>query len=138
VKTLHDVLTVPSAAVQRGAPGTYVYVVGEDNKVAVRKVSVGPTDMDTTAITDGLKVGDKIVVDGADRLRDGAAVMVAAIDGKPQPGGAAPVHSGSQTPAEGKVPTPSEDPAKQSPGQHRRQKQGETGETGTTPTANSK
>lgn len=138
VKTLHDVLTVPSAAVQRGAPGTYVYVVGEDNKVAVRKVSVGPTDMDTTAITDGLKVGDKIVVDGADRLRDGAAVMVAAIDGKPQPGGAAPVHSGSQTPAEGKVPTPSEDPAKQSPGQHRRQKQGETGETGTTPAANSK
>ncbi len=138
VKTLHDVLTVPSAAVQRGAPGTYVYVVGEDNKVAVRKVTVGPTDVDTTAITDGLKVGDRIVVDGADRLRDGSAVMVAAIDGKAQPGGADTGHSGHTTPAEGKVPTPGEDPAKQSPGQHRRHKQGETGETGTTPAANSK
>lgn len=138
VKTLHDVLTVPSAAVQRGAPGTYVYVVGEDNKVAVRKVAVGPTDVDTTAITDGLKAGDRIVVDGADRLRDGSAVMVAAIDGVKQPGGAAPVQSGTATPAEGKVPAPSEDPAKQSPGQHRRHKQGETGETGTTPAANTK
>lgn len=137
VKTLQDVITVPAAAVQRGAPGTYVYVVGDDQKVAVRKVSVGPTDVDTTAITDGLKIGDKVVIDGADRLRDGSAVMIAAIDGKPQRGGTSPAPSDSATPAEGKVPAPAEDPAKQSPGQHRRQKQGETGAAGSTPAANS-
>src|ERR1700691_3029349 len=44
VKTLHDVATVPTAAIQRGAPGTYVYVVNADNTVSVRPISVGPTD----------------------------------------------------------------------------------------------
>jgi multidrug efflux system membrane fusion protein len=83
VKTLDNVVTVPGAAIQRGAPGTYVYAIGDDNKVAVRTVTVGPTDGDEVAITKGLAAGDKVVVDGADRLKDGAPVTISALDGKP-------------------------------------------------------
>jgi multidrug efflux system membrane fusion protein len=44
VKTLHNVVTVPTAAIQRGAPGSYVYVINADNRVSVRPVNIGPTD----------------------------------------------------------------------------------------------
>ena len=75
--TLADALTVPNAAILHGAPGTFVYVVQEDNKVAVRVVKTGPADALNTAIVDGLSVGERVVVDGSDKLRDGAAVTVA-------------------------------------------------------------
>jgi multidrug efflux system membrane fusion protein len=129
VKTLDNSVVVPAAAVQRGAPGTYIYVVGDDNKVTVRKVAVGPTDKDMTAITDGLKVGDKVVVDGADRLRDGAAVMVAALDGKQQavrpraaPDAAKPTQATTSTPPAASSSEPQE-PATARP--QRRHKQGD-------------
>ena len=77
VGELHDVIVAPSSAVQRGSVGTFAYVVGSDNKVSVRKVTLGPTQGTTIAITDGLKLGDRVVVDGSDRLRDGATVVVA-------------------------------------------------------------
>jgi membrane fusion protein, multidrug efflux system len=76
VKTLHDVVTVPSAAIQRGAPGTYVYVVNADDTVSVRPIKVGPNDGPMTAVNSGLSVGDRVVVDGTDRLRDGAHVTI--------------------------------------------------------------
>ena len=44
VKTLHNLVTVPIAAIQRGAPGSYVYVINADNRVSVRPVNIGPTD----------------------------------------------------------------------------------------------
>jgi multidrug efflux system membrane fusion protein len=44
VKTLKNAVTVPTAAIQRGAPGAYVYVINADNTVAVRQISVGPID----------------------------------------------------------------------------------------------
>jgi multidrug efflux system membrane fusion protein len=78
VQTLHGVVRAPNAAIQRGAPGTYVYVIGADNKVSVRPVKIGPVDGNLTAVTDGLKAGEKIVIDGADRLRDGQSVIVPA------------------------------------------------------------
>ena len=74
VKTLQDVVTVPTAAIQRGAPGAYVYVINADNTVSVRPVKIGPTDGPTAAVTSGLSAGDRVVVDGTDRLRDGARV----------------------------------------------------------------
>ena len=40
VKTLHNVVTVPTAAIQRGAPGSYVYVINADNRVSVRPVNM--------------------------------------------------------------------------------------------------
>jgi membrane fusion protein, multidrug efflux system len=76
VKTLTDVVTVPTAAIQRGAPGAYVYVINADNTVSVRPVTLGPNDGPMTAVNSGLSVGEQVVVDGTDRLRDGAKVIV--------------------------------------------------------------
>jgi membrane fusion protein, multidrug efflux system len=83
VKTLQNVVTVPTAAIQRGSPGTYVYALGDDGTVSVRQIKTGPTDGTTTAVESGLKAGDHVVVDGSDRLRDGIKVNVTEMDGKP-------------------------------------------------------
>jgi membrane fusion protein, multidrug efflux system len=74
--TLKDVVTVPVAAVQRGAPGTYVYLVNEDNTVSVHTIILGAQDGDLFAVESGLSPGDRVVTDGADRLRDGAKVTI--------------------------------------------------------------
>jgi membrane fusion protein, multidrug efflux system len=78
---LRGAVTVPSSAVQHGAPGTYVYVVGADDMVSARSVDLGPLDGAMFAVNAGLSPGDRVVVDGADRLRDGAKVLAAAADG---------------------------------------------------------
>jgi multidrug efflux system membrane fusion protein len=77
VNTLHDADIVPNSAVQRGAPGTFVYVVKPENTVGVQKVKLGPTDGQRIAILSGLEPGESVVIDGTDRLRDGAKVTVA-------------------------------------------------------------
>lgn len=77
LKSLHGVVTVPSNAVQRGAPGTYVYLIGADNTVSVRTVGLGALDGSMYAVNSGLSPGDRVVVDGTDRLRDGAKVVIA-------------------------------------------------------------
>ncbi len=81
IKSLQRVVTAPLTAIQRGAPGTYVYLIGADNTVSVRKVKLGPQNDGMVAVTDGLAAGDRVVVDGTDRLRDGAKVFIAASDG---------------------------------------------------------
>ena len=89
VKTLQNAVTVPTSAIQRGAPGTYVYVINADNTVSVRQVSIGPVDGDVTAINSGLSAGERVVTDGTDRLRDGLKVTVASERGQPtKPAGA--------------------------------------------------
>ncbi|MEI9928974.1 MAG: MdtA/MuxA family multidrug efflux RND transporter periplasmic adaptor subunit [Rhizomicrobium sp.] len=77
VNTLHDQTWVPASAIERGSQGSYVYVVQPDNTVAMRTVALGPQDGDKVAITKGLNPGESVVTDGADRLRDGAEVIVA-------------------------------------------------------------
>jgi multidrug efflux system membrane fusion protein len=77
VDTLHGVVRVPVAAVQRGEPGTYVYVINANNTVSVRPVKLGPTDGGMVAVDAGLRAGEKVVTDGTDRLRDGAPVQIA-------------------------------------------------------------
>lgn len=72
---LKDVLVVPTAAVQRGAPGTFVYVIA-DGQVALRRVALLAADGDSTAVQGDLKPGDQVVTDGADRLRDGGKAEV--------------------------------------------------------------
>ena len=72
--TLHGVTIVPTAAVLRGAPGTFVYVVKDDQTVTVRPVKVGPIEGENAVIDSGVTPGDVVVVDGTDRLREGAKV----------------------------------------------------------------
>jgi multidrug efflux system membrane fusion protein len=76
VNTMQNTTRVPVAAVQRGEPGTYVYVINANNTVSVRPVKVGPTDGGFMAVLSGLQPGEKVVTDGTDRLRDGAPVTV--------------------------------------------------------------
>jgi len=76
VDTLHDASIVPLAAVQRGAPGTFVYLVKPDETVAAQPVSLGPSDTQNVAVTKGLTPGQAVVTDGADRLKDGAKVRL--------------------------------------------------------------
>jgi multidrug efflux system membrane fusion protein len=74
VDTVRGVVVVPNPAVQRGAPGTFVYLVSQDHIVSIRPVSLGPADDKLTAVLSGLDPGDAVVVDGTDRLRDGDRV----------------------------------------------------------------
>ena len=78
VDTIHDATLVSSAAIERGAPGTFVYIVKPDNTVAVQAVKLGPSDGDRVAVTSGLTPGQQVVVDGADKLRDGAKITLPA------------------------------------------------------------
>lgn len=77
LETRKDTTVVPSAAVQRGAQGMFVYVVRDDSTVTVRPVKVGPTDGPVTAIEAGVQPGERVVTDGVDRLREGAKIEMA-------------------------------------------------------------
>ncbi len=108
IKSLPGVTVAPVTAIQRGAPGAYVYLIGADNTVSARKVELGPQDNGKVTVTSGLAPGDRVVVDGADRLRDGAEVFVAAIDGTAVEGAAAAPgggkkgrHAGADAPTSG-------------------------------------
>lgn len=78
VRILPDAMVVPASAVAVGAPGTYVYVIGAQQTVAVRRVVAGITDHGMTVIVQGLKPGERVVTDGLDRLRPNARVRVVA------------------------------------------------------------
>jgi multidrug efflux system membrane fusion protein len=80
--TKHGVLLIPSAGVQHGSQGTYVYVIKPDHTVSVRLVKVGVTEGDYESIDDGLVAGDPVVIEGADKLRDGSKVVVSTRDAK--------------------------------------------------------
>ena len=71
-----DVTTMSTAGIQRGVPGTFVYLINPDQTVSVRPVQLGVTDGDRVEVRSGLARGDRIVVDGADKLRDGAKIIV--------------------------------------------------------------
>jgi multidrug efflux system membrane fusion protein len=72
--TLRDITIIPASAVQRGTPGTFVYVVQEDKTVSARQLKLGPSEAEKVAVLEGLKPGEQVVIDGIDKLRDGARV----------------------------------------------------------------
>jgi multidrug efflux system membrane fusion protein len=74
--THKDVTTISTAGVQRGVPGTFVYLVNDDSTVSVRPIKLGVTEGDRVEVLSGLTPGDRIVIDGADKLRDGAKINV--------------------------------------------------------------
>ncbi|MCP3707575.1 MdtA/MuxA family multidrug efflux RND transporter periplasmic adaptor subunit [Paraburkholderia sp. CNPSo 3274] len=78
VDTIHDAVIVPTSAVLNGSQGQYVYVAKPDNTVTVRLVKVGPVDAERTSIASGLAVGERVVTDGSDRLREGAKITIPA------------------------------------------------------------
>jgi membrane fusion protein, multidrug efflux system len=94
IRTLNNVVTVPNPAIQRGAPGTYVYLVEGDDKVTVRQVKLGPIDGDKVQIVSGLQAGDRVVIDGADRLKDGARITIPSAANTPPPAPEDPAKSG--------------------------------------------
>ncbi|MDR2874504.1 MAG: MdtA/MuxA family multidrug efflux RND transporter periplasmic adaptor subunit [Methylobacillus sp.] len=80
VETRHDVMLAPTAAIQRGAKGIFMYVIEKnaqnEETVSVRTVELGPVSGDVVAVEKGLKAGDRVMTDGADKLREGAKVTV--------------------------------------------------------------
>jgi membrane fusion protein, multidrug efflux system len=105
INTLHQGVVVPTAAVQRGPDGTFVYVVKEDNTVAVRPVMVQQQDDVQAVIASGLMAPERVVTTGFGRLADGTRVEVASAEDAGQiptdapqrparPGGGAPKGKG--------------------------------------------
>jgi multidrug efflux system membrane fusion protein len=130
VDTKAGATVIPSAAVQRGTPGTFVYAVDPDTKaVSVRKVKLGPTQGETTSIEDGIKPGTLVVVDGADKLREGSVVeMVVRDTSPPKDGprkgrrGGAKADAGAKTEAAASSATAAESGGFASPSPEERQK----------------
>lgn len=83
VDTVRGATVVPSAAVQRGAKGTYVYVVGADATASAQPVTVGLSEGELTQVTRGIEPGQTVVTDGVDRLRDGIKVSLQAAPTNP-------------------------------------------------------
>lgn len=76
VDTQHDAVVIPSAALQMGNEGHFVWVLGDGNKVSKHLVTTGIQDSEKVVITGGLSAGDRVVTDGIDRLTEGATVEV--------------------------------------------------------------
>ena len=76
IETRRGATVVPTAAIQQSPRGSFVYVVRPDRTVGIRQVGVGVTDGDDVSIEQGLQVGEQVVVEGAERLRDGAAIAL--------------------------------------------------------------
>ncbi len=72
--TMRNITTVPASAIQRSPQGTFVFIVKEDKTASMRAVRVGPGEADIVSIEEGLTPGDVVVVEGAERLRDGSKV----------------------------------------------------------------
>ena len=102
VDTVKEATVVPVAAILRGPPGTFVYLVKADDSVEIRVVELGVTDGERVAVTKGLQVGDQVVIDGTDRLREGAKVRKPSIGPRGSSGApvaAAPPAGGTGRPA---------------------------------------
>lgn len=139
----HNTTLIPAAAVQRGTQGSFVYVVKNDSSVTVRPVKPGPTEGETVAIDEGLAPGEVVVIDGTDKLREGAKVEVTG--GRDAAAGAAGAEAqgaGKRHRKEGNAeaggtatpPTDAAGAAQQDGGQPRRRREGAA--TGTPPTSN--
>jgi multidrug efflux system membrane fusion protein len=91
-----DAVTVPPVAVQRGPRGAFVFVVGDELKAERRAVTVGHEDLSVAIVAEGLKPGERVVIEGASRLSDGTKVTVTTP--QPRPQGPRPVAGGRERP----------------------------------------
>ena len=74
VDTKHNLTIVPAAAIQRGPQGTYVYAADTDNTAKIRIVTIAQTTGDSVGLSAGLNSGDRVVIDGLDKLQDGTKI----------------------------------------------------------------
>jgi multidrug efflux system membrane fusion protein len=120
VDTMKDAVVAPNAAIQQGAQGPFVYIVNDDT-VSVRQIKTGPVDGQRTAILSGLKAGERVVIDGVDRLRDGAKVAV-----RNGPAAGAPGATGGKAPAANPAEPDQQQGEQQGQHRHRRQQGGQS------------
>lgn len=97
-----NAILVPQRAVLEGPQGKSVYVVSADSKAEARAVKVGDWHQDQWIVTDGLKVGDRVIVDGVMKIGPGAPVTVAQAPPAATPPGAAPPAKGPDKAAPGR------------------------------------
>lgn len=77
VRTIENAVVVPVTAVRLGASGDYVYVLNAaERTVSLRPVKRGPATVDKIVISSGLEAGERVITEGADRLKDGARVVL--------------------------------------------------------------
>jgi len=97
VDTRLGATVVPQAAVQRGPRGNFVYVIDRDSTVHRKSVTIGYEDEAGSVVSSGIEPGERVVVDGASRLTDGAKVTVVAPDADASPtGGNRPAAPGTR------------------------------------------
>lgn len=101
LEPLRGTTIIPAAAVQRGSPGAFAYVVGGEGKVKIHALELGPSDGERIAVLNGLVPGAQVVTEGSDRLREGSAVQVVSAD-FPKPGAPGSLVSAEQPAAETK------------------------------------
>ena len=76
LETRHNQVIIPAAAIQRGSQGKFVFVVAPNGTADLRLVTVGITEGDNVSIDSGVKAGEDVVTDGADKLQPGTPVIV--------------------------------------------------------------
>ncbi len=80
-----DAVTIPNAAVQYGSAGNYVFAVDGEDKVAIRPLVLGASEGERVVVLEGLEPGERVVLEGLDRLREGSSVLVVEDDGAAAP-----------------------------------------------------
>jgi multidrug efflux system membrane fusion protein len=123
IRTLQEVVVIPTGAVQRGPNGTFVYVVGEDNKATVRPIKVARQDENQAVIESGVQPPERVVTTGFVRLTDGSQVSIGSGEGATPPNGAAPQHTSAREGETGAV-------GSGAPREHRRQTGNKGGDNG--------
>jgi multidrug efflux system membrane fusion protein len=119
LSTVRDAVVVPAATIQRASFGTFVYVIKPDNKATIRKVTLGVSEGERVAVTEGIKPGERIVLEGVDALQEGVTVEIVGTGPVPPPSTEIP--GGRRGRAQGRGQTTATDgaPAAAQPGRGR-------------------
>lgn len=94
LSTLRAATVVPAAAIQRASFGTFVYVIKPDGKATIRKVTLGVTEGERVAVTEGVAPGERIVLEGVDALQEGVTVEIVGTGPVPEPSTEIPAPAG--------------------------------------------
>ncbi|MQA39334.1 efflux RND transporter periplasmic adaptor subunit [Rugamonas aquatica] len=99
LRTIKDAIMVPVTAVRHGSSGDFVYVLKADKSVTVRPVTRGQATVDKVQIASGLQLGEQVITEGGDRLKEGAKVTLPGEGGRGKRGGSAGASAGASADA---------------------------------------